>query len=438
MKLYSSSLELTAIKSICKSDKRLSAKLLGSINKDYFYSDPAKEAISRILTLIRKESEVPSFSTLCSDPVISESNREVLKKHSDYIKEPKELKKTLKNLFKYKQARDLYFLSEKINESLTQDNVDVEKLLEFTVGKVSKMKNKLSTEQEFFHFGKSYNSDSIVKRMLDNNKAKVVPTGFNDFDKVNGGFAWGSLVAFGGPAGGGKTALALQVALNIALKFHEDVVYIPLEMSEEETCERIFSNLSGIPAIDIKNKKLSTKQKEKLLKTEKRFTKKLKKYGNRFTIYNPYDGLTMTDALLAVRPYGFKVVILDYLGLLEGVDGEAQWQKLGEAAREAKLWAKANNAIVIVLAQLDDKDHILRYSKVLKDHANNLWTWLMTDEARENKIMEIHQGKARNQKMFPFTLSFDDDLYKVFDHRDSAVSLNSGSKKSDYLDTVED
>lgn len=436
MKLYSSSLELLAIKSICKSDKKVRHKLLGSISKDYFYSDAAKEAIERIFTLVKKGVDTPSYTDLYSDPVISESSRAILKRQSNVIKDSKELKRTLKNLFKYKQARDLYFLSEKINETLTQDKVDVSKLLEETTNKVSKMKNKLETEQEFFHFGKSFNSKSIVDTLVDDTPPRMVCTGFSEFDDTNGGFAYGSLVGLGGPAGGGKTALAIQLGLNAARIGREDVCYIPLEMTEVETGERIFSNLSGIPALDIKNKKLSKKQIKKLRKTEKRFNEDLNKDGTRFTIFCPYEGITMTEALLAVRPYGYRVVIVDYLGLLEGTGGDSQWQAMGDAAREAKIWAKANNAVVILLAQLDDKDHILRYSKVLKDHANNLWTWLMTDESREAKIMDIHQGKARNQKMFNFKLSFDDDLYRVFNHSDSMPS--DKKEKSDYLDTIED
>ncbi len=152
MKLYDSKLELLAIRSICKSDKKLKMKLLASVTSDYFHSDAAKEAIERILTLVKKESDIPDYNSITSDPVISEASRDILKKQREYVSSEKEVSKTIKSLFKYKQARDLYFLSEKINETLTQDKVDVSKLIEYTTTKVSKLKVKLETKEEFFHF----------------------------------------------------------------------------------------------------------------------------------------------------------------------------------------------------------------------------------------------------------------------------------------------
>ena len=82
-----------------------------------------------------------------------------------------------------------------------------------------------------------------------------------------------------------------------------------------------------------------------------------------------------------------------------------------------------------------DKEHTLRYSKVIADHANNLWIWTANDETRENKVMQIKQLKARNQKMFDFTLSYDDDLYRVFDYKENNGSLDKEDKK-EKLDSI--
>lgn len=440
MKLYDSKLELLAIRSICKSDKKLKRKLLASVNVDYFHSDVAREAIERIFVLVKKESDIPDYSSLTSDPVISESSRDILKKQRDYLSTEKDLVKTIKNLFKYKQARDLYFLSEKINETLTKDKVDVSKLIEETTKQVSKLKVKLSTKEEFFHFGESENSKSIIDRLLDDTPPLTVPTGFKAFDFINGGIAYGSLFTICGNSGSGKTSLAVQMAQNMALFGREDVVYIPLEMTELETSERIFANQAGIDLLKIKNKTLSDKEKKKIIKANKKFNTDLASDGTRFSIYAPDEGITMSQLLLNVKPFGYRVVIIDYAGLLEGMGGDSQWQLLGEAAREAKIWAKNNNAVVVFLAQSKDKEHALRYSQVIMDHSNNLWIWIANDETRENKIMAIKQLKARNQKMFDFNLSYDDDLYRVFDS-DSQEFKNDTNEKDknsnkEYLDTV--
>lgn len=440
MKMFDTKLELLTIKSICDAKGKVSAKLFGSVDEDYFYSEPAKEAFSRILKLVRKESELPSYKSLFSDPVISETSRAILKKNREIIENEKEMQKVVKNLFAYKQARDLYSISENLNEALTQDKVDVSELVDFTLESTSKLKKKLDTQQEFFHFGKNANSETILKKLISKDKEALIPTGFPIFDNTNGGFADGGLVVFAGNTGGGKTSLAIQLGLNVARFAREDVAYIPLEMTEYETCERIFANLAGVDLLKIKKGELSKPEEKRIKKTWRKFNEDLNSDGTRFTIFCPYEGLTMTEALLSVRPYKFKMIILDYLGLLEGVGGESQWQAYGEVAREAKIWAKNTGAIVVLLVQSSDKEHILRYSQVVKEHANNLWIWMATDETRANKVMDIKQQKARNQKMFDFQLGFDDDLYRVFDLNSNSDNEkeDKDNNKKDVLDTLED
>ena len=115
----------------------------------------------------------------------------------------------------------------------------------------------------------------------------------------------------------------------------------------------------------------------------------------------------MQELLTLIEPYGDKVVFVDYIGLVGGVDGDDFWRKLGSAARYCKRWAEAHNNIVVLLAQLSDEG-VVRYSRALKEHSDGMWSWVAGQEERESGIMTIIQQKARTVgSPADFMLKFD-------------------------------
>jgi hypothetical protein len=113
--------------------------------------------------------------------------------------------------------------------------------------------------------------------------------------------------------------------------------------------------------------------------------------------------MTIEDILASTYPYNSRVLIIDYISLLKGVDGDDAWQKLGAVARYCKVYAETHNKIIILLAQLSDEG-MIRYSKAIFEHANYAWKFVATAATREQEIINIEQAKARNGRLFPFTL----------------------------------
>ncbi len=446
MKLHNADLELSVLYSICESDSKVKAKLLANTGPKYFFNDHTNEAVKRIMALVKVSDEIPSFSELTSDPVLSETTRKKLKKYKGEPITEKKFRRRLGQLQQYYQVRELYFLSEGLNKALQQEKVDVPDLLEQTADKLTNARVRRDLKQEIHHIGKSNNSADIVKRLLSKEKPNLVPTGFSPFDNVNGGIAYGGLFGLGGPAGGGKTSLAIQLAMNMSELGREDVAYVPLEMDEDETMERILANKSGVKLNRIKQR-ITTEKEDKIIKRAyKKHVKGLKEDKTRFTIFSPSEDMTIEEILLTLKPYGHRVIIIDYLTLLKGVDsdagGEKQWQKLSQVGRYCKIWAKANKTVVILLAQVNDEG-ALRYSQALKEHANNLWVWPANKETRENKVMRISQIKARNQSLFDFELGYDDELFQVFDVNkapDSKEEEETSGKpaEDEYLASVDE
>ena len=66
-----------------------------------------------------------------------------------------------------------------------------------------------------------------------------IPTGFPDLDKITSGFQRSNLIILAARPSVGKTALALDIAQNIALKEDIRVVIFSLEMSDSELAQRM-------------------------------------------------------------------------------------------------------------------------------------------------------------------------------------------------------
>lgn len=439
MKLYDGKLELKALRTICEAPAKIKYMTFAQLNESHFYSEAAKESFARISKLAKKNAEIPEYESIIHDPVVSETTRAVLKKIKSVTISDKGVAKLVGTLDKYRKARELYYLSESINNSLVEEKVDIDNLIDFATEKLSRARSASNRSQEMFHSGAGNNTSQLVKKMLNKEEPDLVPTGFNAFDQRNGGIAYGSLFTLAGKTGSGKTSLALQLSRNMADIGREDVFYVPLEMDEQECFERVLSNLSGTPLEFIKKAKLTERQKNKIWKAYKSWVKSLKRDKTRWSIFSPYDGITLDDALFTIQPFKPRVVVIDYLTLLKLPGKKDQWQELSEAAWLGKTWAKKTHGICIMLAQLGDDDKI-RYSKAVAEHSNNSWTFGATKESRENKIMEISQIKARNQYLFDFTLGYTDDTYRVFDidQNFTDASESKSKEKSSYMDNADD
>lgn len=87
-----------------------------------------------------------------------------------------------------------------------------------------------------------------VERQSEGQRRPCVPSGLRTFDKLlGGGFINGGLHVIGARPAVGKSALALQIALNAA-KAGTKVLYISLEMDAEDCTARLVGNLGGSSA----------------------------------------------------------------------------------------------------------------------------------------------------------------------------------------------
>src|SRR5260221_5821322 len=82
----------------------------------------------------------------------------------------------------------------------------------------------------------------------DKKKIRGVATGFKDLDYVLAGLQRSDLIILAARPSMGKTAMALNIAYNVATKAKEPVLLFSLEMSKEQLVDRLLSIQSGVDA----------------------------------------------------------------------------------------------------------------------------------------------------------------------------------------------
>lgn len=431
MKLFSDKLELTAIKSICSAKNELvQAKLLGSLQDSWFHYEPAKAAFARLAKVAKKRSEIMSWSELTEDPALDEEYRDVLRESEVAVcKDEERAQSLIEKLNIYRITRALYENAKATVEQLKAAKVDVDELLAKNIDRLSKLQMDDDLTEVVKVAGKNGNARNLMAQALSADHAMLYKTGFKDFDEKNGGLPSKGVVILAATTSGGKSTLVMNLLLQLYWLNKISVSVVSLEMGDYQITNRIGSRLTKIPFWKFKQKALSPKEKKKAIKAWKT---KIDDFGEendcKFGIIPPKRGVTIEKALMLTKPYGFNVIAIDYVGLLDGADSEKQAIALSNIVRYAKVYSEATNTLIILLAQLDKASGDIRYSRAMEEHADNVWAWsYYTEEQRQTGILNIEQRKARDQELFPFELKEYFEVMTVA-NMDEEIEIKGSSK----------
>ncbi|MDP4593649.1 MAG: replicative DNA helicase, partial [Beijerinckiaceae bacterium] len=196
-------------------------------------------------------------------------------------------------------------------------------------------------------------------------KLSGVATGLADLDSKMGGVQRSDLIIVAGRPGMGKTALATNIAFNIAKAYdytikpdgsHEPVNggivgFFSLEMSSEQLATRIIAEQSGVASYKIRRGDIQDDEFHSISEAARQM--------QAIPFYIDQTGGISIAQLVArarrlKRQRGLDVLVVDYLQLLSGSKskGDNRVQELTEITTGLKALAKELNAPVIALSQL--------------------------------------------------------------------------------------
>lgn len=402
MRIQDSNVETQIIYTICDSASR--SLVLSKINGEYFGTDQTKEIYTRITSLIQSGKPAPSSRVLCNDQALSDASRALLSNPNvSALNNEEDIEAAIDILNRYRKARALSEVLGRALETMRQDDPDIEDVvmdLEQTLATC----HSGSTKQEMTHIT-STDHDKLVNQLkgdLDTPPDDLIPTGFREFDKRTGGFRRKNVIALASTPGGGKSAMAAQMAIN-QYRMGYNVCFVSYEMDEVEIKTRMLSNIAHVNHGDINLRRLSQMSRARI---EKAWSEFITSSGlsNRLTIWCPTRELNIPEIAMEIKPMNYDIIYIDYISLLKQDPKKQMWEVLGDHARAAKLASNNLNAAMVLLAQYDAEQNTLKYSKAIISNAHFVWAWNNTEKERESGIVEIQQLKARNAEVYNFML----------------------------------
>lgn len=246
-----------------------------------------------------------------------------------------------------------------------------------------------------------------------------IPTGFAELDRMTAGFQRNDLIIVGARPSVGKTAFALNIAQNVAVKSGENVAIFSLEMGAEQLVMRMLCAEGNIDAQRLRTGSLTDEDWGKL-------TMAMGSLSNAGIFIDDTPGVRISDLQAKCRrlkqEHGLGMILIDYLQLIlgSGRGGENRQQEVSEISRSLKQLARELQVPVIALSQLSrgveqrqDKRPMMsdiRESGSIEQDADIvafLYRDDYYDKESENKnIIEIIIAKQRNGPTGTVSLAF--------------------------------
>jgi len=174
-------------------------------------------------------------------------------------------------------------------------------------------------------------------------------TGFRDLDVALTGLNKSDLILVAARPGMGKTAFALNIALNAAKSSGKDVVVFQLEMSKDQLASRFLASEALLDSHKLKTGSLNQDDWIKIARATSVLAK-----THLYVDDNP--AITVAEIKAKCRRLGenLGLIVIDYIQLMQsgGKRSENRVQEVAEISRSLKIMAKELNVPVVCLSQL--------------------------------------------------------------------------------------
>ena len=377
-------------------DSQCLADIIGILHPEDFYNQQNREIFEAIYTMF-------NFSQTVDPVTVLDKLREMGTYHDnsrDYILQLMQITPTAANAQRYANiVREKAML-----RGLAQAAAEISDTVYSQVGTPAEILE--SAEKKIYALRKGERGDSlehigtILHKVFDrltelSQSDSMIPglsSGLRDLDmKINGLNKSDLLLVAARPAMG-KSAFALNMAMNVAKKYNKTVAVFNLEMSREQLVIRLLASEASIEMQKLSTGKLSEEEWGKLCMASAALSQSDIRIDD-----NP--SVTVADINAKCRRLdNLGLVVIDYLQLMQGSgygkNSDNRVTVVGEISRSLKIMAKELNVPVICLSQLSravesrqDKRPILsdlRESGAIEQDADSVMFLYRDDYYNEN------------------------------------------------------
>ena len=186
---------------------------------------------------------------------------------------------------------------------------------------------------------------------LHQHKGEVVgvPSGFHDLDQLTGGLHASDLIIIAGRPGVGKTGFALSIVRNVAARFQAPAAIFSLEMSTEQLVQRLLCMEASVDSQRIRTGFIDEFE-------WRRISEAFGVLSDAPIYIDDSAGITTNELRMKARRLksesDLKLIVVDYLQLMQGRGLENRVQEVSEISRSLKGLARELDVPVIALSQL--------------------------------------------------------------------------------------
>lgn len=175
-------------------------------------------------------------------------------------------------------------------------------------------------------------------------------TGYPDFDRMTTGLHEDELVILAARPAVGKTAFALNIAQNVAIRSGKTVAIFSLEMGAESLVSRMICAEGMLESQHVRTGQMDDQEWSRFFSIGSSLAEQ--------SIYiDDTPGIKVSEIRakckrLAQEKHGIDLIIIDYLQLIEGTGRESRQQEVSYISRQLKKLAKELKVPIIALSQL--------------------------------------------------------------------------------------
>ena len=247
--------------------------------------------------------------------------------------------------------RQLINTSEDITDKGYEAKMDASEILDYAEGGIFKIgQRRQKTDYAKIQDVLLSNIKIIDEAAKNKDKIVGIPTGFKDLDEKTSGFQRSDLVILAARPAMGKTAFALNIAQQSAVKYGSSVIIFSLEMSKEQLGQRLLAMQARVEMQKLKQGDLDRKDWD-------RITMALDELNSTKIVIDDTPGISIMEMRNKCRrlkaEQGLDLIVIDYLQLmsLQGKTDNRQ-QEISTISRNLKLLAREMDCACIVLSQL--------------------------------------------------------------------------------------